>query len=191
MGRWDIPLTGGGQSWKGLAQGHQASRRGLPLPAPPGEAAQPLSPEGTLPYSSWGGWARLPLLSKLPRAKQSESGRKHECEQGLPLACDGPSSSSRHLGGQGARAMCTLRPASSGLGPGGCLQPRPWSPPGWGKGRHCCPARPFPAMPPRQCPELAYTTVGQRDGCTGSAPGHISWAFLLPLGTSGSSGSSG
>lgn len=89
------------------------------LARPRGEDAQPLSPEATP-----AGWllerpAKATLLSKLPRAEQSESGRKHECKQRLPLGCGEPSSSTQHHRGQRAQAACTHRPAPLGRKPVG------------------------------------------------------------------------
>lgn len=134
-----IPLTRQGPEQEVTdPRSHGHSRSILSWLTPAGQTLSHYPRESPLPASSWRGRATATLLSKLPRAKQSESGRKHKCKQRLPLGCGEPSSSTRHhhRHDQGARATHAHRPAPPGWEPVGLLEaPGPGSRPGVGRHR--------------------------------------------------------
>lgn len=101
-------------------------------------------------------------LSKLPRAKQSESGRKHKCKQRLPLGC-GELSSSTAVLWPGAGATLARQPASPRWEPVGCrVAPFTGNPRGCG---HCSTlGSPLPT-PPTAC--AGMEDAGQRESWSG------------------------
>lgn len=138
--------------------------------APAGKTFSHYPQKPPLPARSCEGQAKATLLSKLPRAKQSESGRKHKCKQRLPLGRGESSSSTRHRHRQGARVTRTHGPVPPGLKPVGLLEaPSPGSHPRVGALQHhlealwaCLPA--FPLDPACRAP-------GQRGGRQGLLQG--------------------
>lgn len=137
-------LQGRVHGGKRLTRGHTATLGASHSRLPPqrGRSATALPAPGRLGEGT--------VLSKLPRAKQSESGRKHKCKQRLPLGC-GELSSSTAVLWPGAGATLARQPASPRWEPVRCqVAPFPGSPLGVGALQHPraahCPCLPLPVL---------------------------------------------
>lgn len=78
-------------SWDGTRGGKRPTQgHAIPFPGRHTEAARPPSPKPPCPASSWEAGRRQTAPSRLPRAKQSESGRKHSVSRDFLWAASPP-----------------------------------------------------------------------------------------------------